>query len=176
MLPEWLLPEVSIIEKIIRPLIAYVFLLIAFRVVGKRMLGAMRPFDLIVLLTISNIMQNAMIGPDNSVLGGLIGATTLLVANYVFALVSYRSPKFEDLVQGRPTVLIDNGKIIEKNLEQELLSVDDLKHALRKNQVDLDLDLPTIKRAELESDGSITMTRTLPGDNGLAQRRAPSPA
>ncbi|MEW6232904.1 MAG: DUF421 domain-containing protein, partial [Chloroflexota bacterium] len=70
-------PEISILEKIVRPLVVYFFLLLAFRVTGKRELGQMTPFDLIVLLTISNVLQNAMIGPDNSLGGGLIGALTL---------------------------------------------------------------------------------------------------
>ncbi|MGE5141472.1 MAG: hypothetical protein ACM3JD_18545, partial [Rudaea sp.] len=80
MYPGLLIPEVSILEKIVRPIIVYAFLLFAFRLVGKRELGSMTPFDLIILLTISNVVQNAMIGPDNSLTGGLIGAAALLSA------------------------------------------------------------------------------------------------
>ena len=86
-------PEVSIVEKILRPLIVYFFLLVAFRVVGKRELGQMTPFDLIVLLTISNVLQNAMIGPDNSLIGGLIGGMTLFCANGLIARLSLRYPR-----------------------------------------------------------------------------------
>ncbi len=171
MYPGFLIPEVSIIEKIVRPLVVYVFLVVAFRVVGKRELGSMSPFDLIILLTISNVVQNAMIGADNSLTGGLIGAATLLTANEVVARLSFRSRQFELLVEGEPTVLIENGQIIEKNLAKEALTLDDLRLALRKNQVDPDTELPTIRRAELESDGSITITRRQPADKTLQQRR-----
>lgn len=171
MYPGFLIPEVSIVEKIIRPLVVYVFLLAAFRVVGKRELGSMSPFDLIILLTISNVVQNAMIGADNSLTGGLIGAATLLAANDAVARLSFRSHRFELLVEGEPTLLIENGKILEKNLAKEALTFDDLGLALRKNQVDPDTDLATIRRAELESDGSITITRTHAADKTLQQRR-----
>ena len=99
MYPGFLIPEVSIVEKIVRPLVVYIFLLAAFRVVGKRELGSISPFDLIILLTISNVVQNAMIGADNSLTGGLIGAATLLAANEVVARLSFRSRQFELLVQ-----------------------------------------------------------------------------
>jgi uncharacterized membrane protein YcaP (DUF421 family) len=171
MYPGFLIPEVSIVEKIVRPLVVYIFLLAAFRVVGKRELGSISPFDLIILLTISNVVQNAMIGADNSLTGGLIGAATLLAANEVVARLSFRSRQFELLVQGEPTVLIDNGQVVEKNLDKEALTLDDLWLALRKNQVDPDTDLPSIRRAELESDGSITITRRHPVDRALQQRR-----
>jgi uncharacterized membrane protein YcaP (DUF421 family) len=171
MYPGFLIPEVSLVEKIVRPLVVYIFLLAAFRVIGKRELGSMSPFDLIILLTISNVVQNAMIGADNSLTGGLIGATTLLVANEAVARLSFRSHRFELLVQGEPTVLIENGKILEKNLEKEALTLDDLWLALRKNQVDPDTDLAAIRRAELESDGSITITRRHSADRSLQQRR-----
>lgn len=156
---SFLIPEIPILEKIIRPIIVYVFLLLAFRIVGKRELGSMTPFDLIVLLTISNVLQNAMIGPDNSLTGGLIGATAMFATNSLFATLSFRFPQFERLIQGNPTILIQDGKILRKNLERELLTDEDLRHALRKNQVDPDVDLSDLKRVELESDGSITITR-----------------
>src|SRR5260370_6178180 len=108
---EILIPDISLVEKVIRPMVVYLFLLIAFRVAGKRELGQMTPFDLIVLLTISNVVQNAMIGADNSLGGGLIGAATLLIMNWVLARLSYYFPRFERLVEGQPTVLVENGKI-----------------------------------------------------------------
>ncbi len=171
MYPGFLIPEVSVFEKIIRPLVVYIFLLVAFRIVGKRELGSMTPFDLVILLTISNVVQNAMIGADNSLTGGIIGAIVLLAANESVAWLSFRSHRFERLVQGNPTILIDNGQIIEKNLARELLTTEDLRHALRKNQLDPDTDLPTIRRAELESDGSITITRNFAGTDQTQQRR-----
>ncbi len=159
MYPGFLIPEVSVVEKIVRPLIVYLFLLIAFRLVGKRELGSMTPFDLIILLTISNVVQNAMIGPDNSLTGGLIGAAALLAANELVAWLSFRFPFFDRFIQGTPTVLVLDGRVQTRALEHELMTMDDLRHALRKNQVDPDTELASIRRAELDSDGSLTITR-----------------
>src|SRR5208337_665347 len=138
------IPEVQILEKIVRPLIVYFFLLIAFRLAGKRELGQMTPFDLIVWITISNVLQNAMIGPDNSLTGGLIGATTMFVANWFLAEVFFRYPRFERLIQPAATILIENGRILEANLKKELLTIEDLRHALRKSQVELDEELANL--------------------------------
>jgi uncharacterized membrane protein YcaP (DUF421 family) len=98
MRPDFYIPEISILEKIVRPLGVYVFLLLAFRVFGKRELGSIGPFDLVVWLTISNVLQNAMIGPDNSWTGGIIGAMTMFVANWLLARLSYRFPSFEHIL------------------------------------------------------------------------------
>src|SRR5512139_1334548 len=113
------IPEVQILEKIVRPLVIYFFLLIAFRVAGKRELGQMTPFDLIVLLTISNVLQNAMIGPDNSLGGGLIGGLTLFCANGLIVRLSIRFPSLGRLLEGTPTVLIKNGKVLAANMRRE---------------------------------------------------------
>jgi len=174
MRPDFYIPEISVLEKIVRPLAVYIFLLIAFRLFGKRELGSIGPFDLVIWLTISNVLQNAMIGPDNSLTGGLIGATTMFAANWFFARVFFHFPSFERLIEAKPTVLIENGKILGHNLERELLTVDDLRHALRKNQVDLDEELPYLRRVMFESDGAITITRRVPmkrGFDGGTRRR-----
>ncbi len=121
--PTFFVPEISIADKIIRPLIVFIFLLLAFRIFGKRELGSIGPFDLIIWLTISNVLQNAMIGPDNSLTGGLIGATTMFAANYLLASLAFRFPTFERLIQSAPTVLVENGKILTENLKRELLTV-----------------------------------------------------
>lgn len=167
MYPNLLIPEISILEKIVRPLCVYVFLMVAFRLSGKRELGSIGPFDLVIWLTISNVLQNAMIGADNSLTGGLIGATTMFGANWCFARLSYSFPTFERLVEAKPTVLVENGRILKKNLAKELLTVEDLSHALRKNQIDLDQDLPYLRKVLLESDGAITIVRRLYGDRGF---------
>jgi uncharacterized membrane protein YcaP (DUF421 family) len=168
---DLLIPEIAVLEKIIRPLAVYIFLLVAFRLFGKRELGSISPFDLVIWLTISNVLQNAMIGADNSLTGGMIGATTMFAANWLFARLYFRFPRFEHLVQAAPTVLIENGRILEENLEKELLTVDDLGHALRKNQVDLETDLPYLRRVLLESDGAITIVRRLPEARGFGKRK-----
>src|ERR1700759_2584502 len=94
-------PDVSILEKIIRPVLVYVFLIVGLRLAGKRELAQLNPFDLVVLLTLSNTVQNAIIGNDNSVTGGIIGATTLLAVNYFVVRFLYDHEKLESLIEGR---------------------------------------------------------------------------
>lgn len=151
------IPEVGILEKIARPLIIYFFLLIAFRVTGKRELGQMTPFDMIVLLTISNVLQNAMIGPDNSLSGGLIGGVTLFVANGVIARLAVRFPRLARLLEGEPTPLIEEGRILNKNLRREVMTPRELERALRKHELDPVTDLPLIIKALLEEDGTVSI-------------------
>src|SRR3954452_3897463 len=109
-------PEVSVLEKMVRPLVVYLFLLIGLRLAGKRELAQLNAMDLIVLLTLSNTVQNAIIGPDNSLTGGLIGATTLLALNYVVVRFLFSHPKFDRLIEGREAVLVEGGKILRQNM------------------------------------------------------------
>ena len=153
---SFLVPEISIAEKIIRPAIVYLFLLVAFRLAGKRELGQMTPFDLIVLLTISNVLQNAMIGNDNSLGGGIIGALTLFILNGVMARATFRFPRLARVLEGEPTTLIQNGVIVEPSLRREVMTVEELQRALRKHDLDWQ-DVPRIERAQLELDGTVTV-------------------
>ena len=119
---DWLnhmfIPGVPLIEKILRPIIVYVFLVVGLRLAGKRELAQLSPFDLVVLLTISNTVQNAIIGEDNSVVGGIIGAITLLLANGALGRLVYRFRKLEDMVEGSTDILIQNGKLNKKVLDR----------------------------------------------------------
>ncbi len=151
------IPEVQVLEKIVRPLIVYFFLLLMFRITGKRELGQMTPFDLIVLLTISNVLQNAMIGADNSLTGGLIGGLTLFCANGLVARLTLHVPQFAHLIEGKPTPLIENGRILAKNLRREVMTRSELERAIRKHGLDPDADLPKIRKALLEQDGTVTI-------------------
>ncbi len=170
---DWglLTPDISILEKIVRPLVVYLFLLIAFRVTGKRELGQMTPFDLIVLLTISNVLQNAMIGADNSLTGGLIGALTLLVANGILARLAFRFPALERLMEGEPTPLIENGQVLKDNLRREIITWSELARAIRKHDLDPQTDLPLIRHALLEEDGTVTIIHRAPSDFDPQRRR-----
>jgi uncharacterized membrane protein YcaP (DUF421 family) len=152
-----LIPEVQILEKIVRPLVIYFFLLIAFRLTGKRELGQMTPFDFIILLTISNVLQNAMIGPDNSLSGGLIGGLTLFCANGLLARLTLRFPALARLLEGEPTVLIEDGRILTKNLRKEIMTPAELERAIRKHELDPIADLPLIEKALLEEDGTVSI-------------------
>ena len=149
-------PELPVLEKIVRAAAVYFFLLVALRLTGKRQLGQMSSFDLVVLLIISNIVQNAMIGNDNSVTGGFIGAATILVLNYAVARLVIASKKAERLVEGAPTLLIHNGKVIEQNLRRELLSRDELMAALRRQGI---LSIEEVRVALLEETGAITAVK-----------------
>src|SRR5262245_27928356 len=121
-----------LVEKILRPVIVYVFLIIGLRLAGKRELAQLNPFDLVVLLTISNTVQNAIIGTDDSVTGGIIGATTLLVVNHIVVRYLYRHEKLDRLVEGEPTLLMTGGRVLEEPLRQELITVHEFEAAAHK--------------------------------------------
>src|SRR5437773_6647809 len=100
-------------EKIVRPILVYVFLVVSLRLAGKRELAQLNPFDLVVLLTLSNTVQNAIIGEDNSVTGGLIGAATLLIINHFVVRYLYAHERIDRLVEGDPDTLIENGVVLK---------------------------------------------------------------
>lgn len=148
------LPEVPVPEKIIRSAIVYLFLFLAFRLAGKRQIGQMSPFDLIVLLVISNVLQNAMIGKDDSILGGLIGATTILLLNYGVAWASIRSRRLERVLEGEPTLLVHNGRILERNLQREMITHGELMAAIRRGGLE---NPRQVRLAILEENGAISI-------------------
>jgi len=141
-----------IAEKILRPIVVYFFLIFGLRLAGKRELAQLNPFDLVVLLTLSNTVQNAIIGDDNSVTGGLIGAATLLALNYAVVRFLYGHDKLEQLVEGAPDVLIENGVIQPDRLRQELITLQELEAAAHKQGL---ASLDEVDRAVLEPGGSI---------------------
>src|SRR5262245_41546619 len=123
---------VPVLEKILRPVILYVFLVAALRIFGKRELAQLNPFDLVVLLSLSNTVQNAIIGEDNSVTGGLIGAFTLLATNYLVVRFLFRHRRLDQLVEGKPTVLIQRGKLNTRAMARELLTESELITVVRR--------------------------------------------
>ena len=136
-------PQVSLLEKVVRALLVFVFLIAALRLGGKRELGQINVLDLAVLLLVSNALQNAMIGPDNSLLGGIVGATTLFVANYAFARLVFRSRWASRIFEGTPTVLLEHGRLHQQALRSEAITVEELHAAaLERGFGDLaDVDL-----------------------------------
>src|SRR3989440_12271577 len=106
-------PGIPILEKIVRPILVYLFLIVSLRLAGKRELAQLNPFDLVVLLTLSNTVQNAIIGNDNSVVGGIIGASTLLTVNYVVVRFLYSHEALDRLIEGDAELLIEDGKLCE---------------------------------------------------------------
>src|SRR5215510_1852239 len=119
----------------LRTAVIYALVLIGVRLSGKREVGQMTPFDLTLLLLLSNSVQNAMTGPDNSLLGGLVAATVLLVLNYLLAELSGLNRRFRGVIQGSPTLLIHNGQLISAHCAKEHVTVDEVERALREHGV-----------------------------------------
>ena len=146
-------------EKILRPIIVYAFLVVSLRLSGKRELVQLNPFDLVVLLTLSNTVQNAIIGEDNSVLGGLIGATSLLLTNYLVVRFLYDHRKLDQLVEGKADVLIEDGKVRTQHLKKELITMAQIEAAARKQGFD---SLAEVDQCVLEPGGTLTFVAKKP--------------
>jgi len=141
-MPEWLASAkmwgdifvvgVPIAEKILRPALVYVFLVVALRVFGKRELAQLNPFDLVVLLSLSNTVQNAIIGNDNSLSGGLIGALALLALNYLVVRFLFRHRRLDEILEGAPAVLVEHGCVKQDALAKELLTTAELMTVLHR--------------------------------------------
>ena len=143
---------IPVLEKIIRPILVYLFLIIGLRLAGKRELGQLNPFDLIVLLTISNTVQNAIIGQDNSLVGGLIGAATLLVINYLVVKLIHKNRFLERLLEGDSEFLIKNGILQQKILDKESIDQTELEIAAHKQGFD---SLEVIDTAMIDTEGNL---------------------
>lgn len=146
-------------EKVLRPVLVYLVLIVGLRLSGKRELAQLNPFDLIVLLTLSNTVQNAIIGDDNTVTGGVIGAATLLAINYLLVRFLFGHPTVERLVEGDATVLIHRGKIQHAQLNKEMLPLEELEAAARRQGFS---SLKDVNEAVLEPGGIITFTSKHP--------------
>ena len=148
-----------LLEKILRPVFVYAFLVIGLRLSGKRELVQLNPFDLVVLLTLSNTVQNAIIGDDNSVTGGIIGATSLLVVNYLVVRFLYDHRKLDQLVEGRADVLILDGKVQTRRLKKELITMPQLEAAARKQGF---ASLSEVQECVLEPGGTLSFLEKKP--------------
>ena len=151
-----------ILEKILRPICVYAFLIVGLRLSGKRELVQLNPFDLVVLLTLSNTVQNAIIGDDNSVTGGVIGATSLLVVNYLVVRFLYKHRSLDQLIEGRADVLMEDGKVKTQHLKKELITMAQLEAAARKQGFD---SLSEVQQCVLEPGGTISFIGKKPGSD-----------
>lgn len=163
-MPSLWVPEVAVWEKVLRSVVIYLFMLLAFRFTGKRQVGQLTPFDLVVLLIISNVVQNAVIGPDNSLTGGILGAVVILALNWMFVEATYRSKRLRRLLETTPTLLVHNGRILHGNLQKERVTLDDLHAALRRNGVS---DVEQVRAAVLEENGGISVIPRAAGPPGV---------
>jgi uncharacterized membrane protein YcaP (DUF421 family) len=150
---------VPVLEKIIRPIIVYLFLVLLLRAFGKRELAQLNPFDLVVLLSLSNTVQNAIIGNDNSLSGGLIGAFTLLGVNYLVVRFLFRHRRLDQLFEGKPTALVEHGKLVKGALAKELLTRAELVTVLHRQGFD---GLEDVERCVLEPGGVFYIQRKSP--------------
>jgi len=146
----------GVLALVARTATIYLVVLLGVRLSGKREVGQMTPFDLTLLLLISNAVQNAMVGPDNSLLGGILAAVTLLAMNYFVAELSGANRRFRKLVQGSPSLLIHNGELIPMHLAREHVSMDEIDRALREHGV---ASVHDVSLAVLEVDGSISILK-----------------
>lgn len=162
---EW---NMQLIEVVVRTAVVYLFLLIGMRLAGERELGQLTPFDLVLLLTISNAVQNAMVGNRMSVSAGLIAAATLLLLNFAVGFISYRSATARRLVEGTPTILVTGGQVVERGLRRERLTLDELQAAVREHGIESvdDVDL-----ALMEIDGTISVIKYEEANDSRRTRR-----
>ena len=142
-----------LLQIVLRTGVIYLVVLIGVRLSGKREVGQMTPFDLTLLLLLSNSVQNAMTGPDTSVVGGIVAACTLLILNYLVADLSGANRRFRRIIQGEPSLLIHDGQIIEAHMAKEHVSLDELQRAMREHGIG---DHHQVALAVLEVDGSIS--------------------
>ena len=141
-------------ELVARSLVVYVFLIVLLRLTGKRQIGQLSPFDLVLLLILSNAVQNSMNAGDNSLIGGLLSATTLVAINYIVSLLTFRSKKLEAIIEGRPQVLIHQGKLFEDVMNESKLTRHELDSTLRQSGY---FEIKDVKLALLENNGSVTV-------------------
>lgn len=149
----WTMP-VPLLDKIVRAAVGYAFLLVAFRVLGRRQLGQLTNFDLVVVLVVANTLQNAMIGPDTSLTGGLVGAASVLVLNALLAAGVFVSRRFERVVDGEPLVIARDGQLLRGPLRRELITEADVTAAVRHAGI---AELADVGLAILEPNGTISV-------------------
>jgi len=140
-----------ILEKLLRPVVVYIVLVLLLRLFGKRELAQLNPFDLVVLLSLSNTVQNAIIGEDNSVTGGVIGAFALLAINWIVARLLYRSRRLTRALEGSSATLIRDGQVDKRAMERESLTMEDLISAVHRQGF---TEIEQIHRCELEPNGT----------------------
>jgi len=154
-----------VIEKVLRPIVVYFALVALLRAFGKRELAQLNPFDLVVLLSLSNTVQNAIIGNDNSLSGGLIGAFTLLGVNYLVVRFLFRHRRLDQVFEGKPAVLIDRGRVSAKALAKELLTHSELVTVLHRQGFD---KIEDVERCVLEPGGTFYVQRKSPPADEVA--------
>lgn len=153
---------VTVTEKVVRSVVVYGFLIILLRIAGKRTLGQLTSFDLVVLLLLSNTVQNAIIGNDNSLLGGLLGAVVLIAANYLVVRLLYNHRKAERAIEGSTSVLVHHGKFMDVNMKRQLITRAELQSAARRQGITRMAD---VRVARLETGGALSFELESPTEH-----------
>jgi uncharacterized membrane protein YcaP (DUF421 family) len=153
---------VPVLEKVVRSVLVYGFLIILLRVAGKRTLGQVTSFDLVVLLLLSNTVQNAIIGNDNSLVGGLLGAAVLIAVNYLVVRGLYNHRKAERAIEGSTSVLVHHGKFMDANMKRQLITRAELDSAARRQGISRISD---VRVARLETGGAVTFELESPTEH-----------
>ena len=161
-------PDIPIAEKLVRTAIVYLFLLFGLRLAGKRELSQLNPFDLVVLLLLSNTVQNAIIGNDNSLIGGIVGGAALLIINAIVVRTLYHFGRL-DQIEGKPETLIRNGRLVRHHLERELITVAELEAAARRQGIE---SLAHVHECRLETGGALTFVQREPTDDDRRHHEA----
>lgn len=139
---------------VLRSVAVYIFIVFAIRLFGKRELSQISVIDLVFILLLSNSVQNAMVGPDSSLIGGLIAATSLFLVNYILKKITYKNKKVNKLINTEPVLLIHNGKVNTENLKSQELTIEELQTAIREHSVE---SIKDVKLAMIEPDGNISI-------------------
>jgi len=155
---------VPVAEKVLRAVIVYAFLVVGLRLAGKRELAQLNPFDLVVLMTLSNTVQNAIIGDDNSVSGGIIGASTLLFVNYVVVRFLFGHRRLDQIVEGKSAVLMKEGRVCKDQLAKELITIAELQTVVRRQGLE---GLHEVETCVLEPGGGFVIKRKCPSDEDV---------
>ncbi len=150
------MPHNILLNIAVRSIVIYLCVLLGIRLTGKREVGQMAPFDLVLLLLIANAVQNAMTGPDTTVSGGLVAAGSLLAINWLITQVVWRYRRARKFVEGSPTLLIHHGQCLHKNMSQEKITTEDLHQVLREHGV---ISIEDVDLAVLEVDGTVSVLR-----------------
>jgi len=151
----------TILDIVLRSTVVFIVVLVGLRLLGKRHVAQLSIVDLVLILLISNAVQNAMVGPDVSLLGGIVAAATLLALSYAITVVLYRSRRAEKFFEGTPTLLVHNGKIILRHLEQEKITEEELLRVIREHGIE---SIAEVKTAIMEADGTVSVIPRLGGE------------
>jgi uncharacterized membrane protein YcaP (DUF421 family) len=164
LLQDLFVPGTSLVEKIVRPVAVYIFLIVILRVGGRRELGQLNAFDLVVLLTLANAVQNAIIGDDNSLIGGFVGGATLVLLNLGVNWFLYRHPTLDRKIEGEPVTLVKDGQVVRENLRRELITEEELLAVIHRQGVDR---IEACAEVILEASGTITVLARQPSTDEI---------